>query len=101
MDEGELKRRVQRELATWLAVTHKAISGDTPLRTSDQDLQALAKQPMQEATFPPSTQHVTICGDLVILIVVTPMSHHNSRHDAGATAEHWLMLCIALIFCML
>lgn len=50
VDEGELKRRVQRELATWLAVTHKAISGDTPLRTSDQDLQALAKQPMQEAT---------------------------------------------------
>ncbi len=48
---GELKRRVRRHLATWLAVTHnKAISGDTPLRTSDQDLQALAKQPMQEAT---------------------------------------------------
>ena len=44
MDKGELKRRVQRQLATWLAVTHnKAISGD-------QDLQALAKQPMQEAT---------------------------------------------------
>ena len=96
MDKGELKRRVQRELATWLAVTHKAISGDTPLRTSDQDLQALAKQPMQEATFPPSTPHVTICGDLVILIVVTPMSHHNSR---GMMQEQWLNIgsCFALL----
>ena len=45
--EGERKRqRGERELAFFLSF--EAITTDGPLRTSEQDLQALASQPMQQ-----------------------------------------------------
>ena len=53
------------------------------------------------SAFPPSTQHGTICGDLVIDSCNSNVTRQFGWHDAGAKAERWLMLCIALIFCML
>jgi hypothetical protein len=52
----------------------QAISGDAPLRTSDQDLQALAKQPMQEA---------------MLGLVKPPRKPVNLAMNSGSSRHAW------------